>query len=565
MGVQDQVSEALARAVGIALAELGAGVGDGAPVPELDRPRAKEHGDWASNVAMVLASRVKRPPREVAQAIVNHVDDPLIDHAEVAGPGFINLFLRSGWLNNTLAQILTRGDRFGLADPDEAGAALRVQVEFVSANPTGPLHVGHARNAALGDAIASLLEATGQRIEREYYFNDVGGQMPRFGASVEARYLQLLGRDVPVPEDGYHGGYVMDYAKDIFLHEGAGLADLPPDERATRLREEGVKRALAGIESSLARFGVRFDSYLREADLAQKGEITAAVQRLTEAGYAYEAEGAVWFRSTAFGDDKDRVLVRSNGTHTYFGADCAYVIDKFARGFDHLVYVWGADHHGDVVRVQGAAQALGYDPIAVEIVLYQFVSFLRGGEPLKMSKRAGTFVSLDELIDEVGTDAARFTLLSFSPDSPMNFDIEVVKQQSLDNPVYYVQYGHARIASILARAERVGVELRPWSLETFAPLTHPMELDLLRTLSELPDTIAAAAAARAPHRLTHYAEDVAHAFHRFYTECRVVSDDAALTQARLWLSVAAKQVIATSLRLLGVSAPESMERLEDDE
>jgi arginyl-tRNA synthetase len=565
MGVHDRLSEALARAGGAALAALAVDPIGPIPTPELTRPRAKEHGDWASNIAMVLASRAKRPPRDVAQAIVNQLDDPLIDHAEVAGPGFINLFLRSGWLNETLAQILTRGDRFGLADPPDDAATARVQLEFVSANPTGPLHVGHARNAVLGDAIASLLDATGQRVEREYYFNDAGGQMDRFGASVEARYLELLGRDVTVPEDGYHGDYVVEFAKDIFLHEGAALADLPPDERAMRLREEGAKRALAGIERSLARFGVRFDSYLREADLARKGEITAAVHRLTEAGYAYEADGAVWFRSTAFGDDKDRVLIRSNGLHTYFGADCAYVIDKFSRGFDHLVYVWGADHHGDVTRVTGAAQALGYDPRAVEIVLYQFVSFLRGGEPLKMSKRAGTFVSLDELIDEVGTDAARFTLLSFSPDSPMNFDIEVVKQQSLENPVYYVQYGHARIASILARSQRVGVELRPWSEETFGSLEHPTELDLIRALSELPDTMAGAAAARAPHRITHYAEEVAHSFHRFYTECRVVSDDDALTQARLWLSVAAKQVIATALRLLGVSAPQSMERLGEDE
>jgi arginyl-tRNA synthetase len=424
--------------------------------------------------------------------------------------------------------------------------------------------VGHARNAALGDALANVLVAAGNQVEREYYFNDAGGQMDRFGASVEARYLQLLGLDAEVPDDGYHGEYVTAIARDILTKEGPGLADLPAEERFERLLHEGSSRALDGIKSTLARFGVTFDSYLSEAELARRGEIAAAVERLRASGHAYEADGAVWFRSTDFGDDKDRVLVRGTGAHTYFGADCAYVIDKFSRGFDHLIYVWGADHHGDVVRVRGAAEALGYDPEKVEMLIYQFVAFLRAGEPVKMSKRAGTFVSLDELIDEVGTDAARFTLLSFSSDSPMNFDIEVVKQQTLDNPVYYVQYGHARIASILRRAADQGVERRAWTRETFDVLHGEAELDLIRTMSELPEMVELAASARAPHRIAHYAETVAQVFHRFYTGCRVVSDDDALTQARLWLATAAKHVIGTALGLLGVSAPDAMERLDDD-
>ena len=331
----------------------------------------------------------------------------------------------------------------------------------MSANPTGPLHVGHARNAVLGDAIARLLEAAGHTVEREYYFNDAGGQMDRFGASVEARYLQALGRDAEVPEDGYHGDYVTAYAADIVREHGEALADLPPEERFVRLRTEGARRAMDGIRATLARFGVAFDTYVSEATLEERGEIGEAIDRLFAAGKVYEADGATWFRSTDYGDDKDRVLIRSNGRHTYFGADCAYLIDKFRRGFDHLVYVWGADHHGDVARVKGAADALGFDPNRVELVIYQFVAFQRGGEPLQMSKRAGTFVSLDELLDEVGADAARFHLLLFSNDHSMRFDIEEVAQQSMENPVYYVQYGHARIASIVRKAADAGIEMRP--------------------------------------------------------------------------------------------------------
>ena len=434
----------------------------------------------------------------------------------------------------------------------------------MSANPTGPLHVGHARNAALGDALARLLEAAGETVEREYYFNDAGRQMDLFGASVVARYLEVLGRDAEVPEDGYHGEYVVEVARDIVAEHGDALADLPEPEREARLLAEGTRRILAGVERTLERFGVRFDVYFSEAELERKGEIAAAVERLRAADYAYDADGATWFRSTAFGDDKDRVIVRSNGTHTYFGADCAYIVDKFARGFDHVVYVWGADHHGDVARMKGAASAMGYDPDALEIVLYQFVSFQRGGEPVKMSKRAGTFISLDELIDEVGADAARFTLLSFSGDSAMNFDIETVKRQSMDNPVYYVQYGHARIASILRKAESVGVPRTSIADADLSLLQHEAELDLLRALADVPGQIAAAADLRAPQRITHLAQDLAGRFHRFYTECTVVDvDEPALTQARLWLAAGTKQVIANLLGILGVSAPESMERTGD--
>jgi arginyl-tRNA synthetase len=556
--VQDRLLELLRAALAAASAELG--LEGEPPAIELSRPRQKEHGDFATNLALALAPRLGRPPREVAEILLRHLpESPLVASAEVAGPGFINLRLEPGWLADALREAVRAGERYGWAEPN----GLRVQVEFVSANPTGPLHIGHARNAALGDALARLFEATGWTVEREYYFNDAGGQMDRFGASVEARYLQALGREAEVPEDGYHGGYVADLARRILDAEGPGLAELPPPERLERVRDLAVRLVLDQIAATLERFGVRFDSYLSERSLAERGEIAAAVERLRAAGYAYEADGAVWFRSTAFGDDKDRVVVRSTGQHTYFGADCAYLVDKFSRGFDRLVYVWGADHHGDVARVRGAAGALGYDADAVEIVLYQWVSFVRGGEPVPMSKRAGTFVTLDELIDEVGADAARFHLLMFGNDAAMSFDIDAVKRQSLENPVYYVQYGHARIASILRKAAERGVILRPIEDADLGLLATEPELDVLRAIADVPSQVATAAELRAPHRLTHAAQDLAARFHRFYTECPVLSDDAELTQARLWLCRGAMQAIANLLGLLGVSAPEAMERGDD--
>jgi arginyl-tRNA synthetase len=550
------IEERLAELLRTALEAAGLPA-DGAVEIELTRPRQREHGDLATPLALAIARRVGRPAREVAETIDAAIPpSDLVEGHEVAGPGFINFHLSNAWLHDVVREVAARGPAFGRAAP----TGRRVQVEFVSANPTGPLHVGHARNAALGDALARLFEAAGWTVEREYYFNDAGGQMDRFGASVEARYLQLVGRDADVPEDGYHGEYVTELARDVLRAEGPALADLPPEERLARLRGEGARRVLGTIRSTLERFGVRFDVYMHEAVLAERGEIEAAVERLRASGHAYESEGAVWFRSTAFGDDKDRVVIRSNGLHTYFGADCAYVIDKFARGFDHVVYVWGADHHGDVARVRGVAQALGFPQDAVEMVIYQWVSFLRDGVPVPMSKRAGTFVTLDELIDEVGADATRFHLLMFSNDATMQFDIEAVKRQSMDNPVYYVQYGHARIASILRRAAERGVELRPVGEVELGLLEHESELELLRAVADVPAVIARAAELRAPHRLTHAAQDLAARFHRFYTECPVLSDDPELTQARLWACVATKRVIANLLELLGVSAPESMER-----
>ena len=554
--IEDELQAWFRSGLEAAASELGL---DGElPEPEVMEPRQKEHGDFATNIALAVASGIAASPRTVAEAIVAALPPAaFVRKVEVAGPGFINVFVTEGWLHDVLRRIAAEGTSYGTA----ARTQQRVQVEFVSANPTGPLHVGHARNAVLGDTIARLLDAAGWVVEREYYYNDAGGQMDRFGASVDASYLTHLGRPTEVPEDGYHGAYIDDLGRELAQREPSWAA-LPGEERLAVVRAAAAERVLGWIDATLARFNVRFDSYVSEAALERKGEIAQAIERLRAAGLAYEAEGAVWFRSTEFGDDKDRVLIRSDGRHTYFGADCAYVIDKFARGFDHLIYVWGADHHGDIARVRGAAQGLGFDPDAVEIVIYQWVSFLRGGEPVPMSKRAGTFVSLDELIDEVGTDAARFHLLLFGNDHTMRFDIEAVKRRSMDNPVYYVQYGHARIASILRTAHDAGVTLLPIDEVDVSILVEPAEIELLKALADVPALIAKAATLRAPHRVAHASQDLAARFHRFSTECRVVSDDAARTQARLWLCRASGTVLANLLGILGVSAPERMDRVE---
>lgn len=526
---------------------------------ELTRPPRKEFGDFSTNVALVVASRIKGSAREVADAIVRRLPEvDFVSRVEVAGPGFINFHVVHGWLYDVLREVVARGPSYGRSD--RTGES--VQVEFVSANPVGPLHVGTGRNAVLGDTLANLLEAAGDRVEREYYFNDAGRQMDLFAASVEARYLALHGRPAEVPEDGYRHSYIDDLAREIAAEVAGSFLDLPPDERRARIQREAVERVFRWIRATLDRLGVRMDTWFSERTLHETGAIAETVERLRQAGHAYGSEGAVYFRATAFGDEKDRVLIRSNGEPTYFAADCAYLVHKLSRGFDRLIYVWGADHHGMVTRLKGAAQALGYDPDRVEVVLYQLVSLFRAGEPVRMSKRTGDLVTLDELLDEVGADAARYTLLLQSSDSAIDFDIEAVKRQSLENPVYYVQYAHARIASILRHAGARGVPLRPLEEVDLELLGSEAELELLRRIAEFPEQVTVAANLRAPYRLTRYAEGLAAQFHRFYTECRVVTEDAALTQARLWLSVAAKQVIANALGLLGVSAPESMERAD---
>jgi arginyl-tRNA synthetase len=556
--IQDVLARLLSQAAADAAPDIGLDP-TALPQPELTRPRAREHGDWAANLALVLAPRVGRSPRDVAAAIAARIrTDGVIDRVEVAGPGFINLFLRPTWLHDTVREIVDQADRFGRAERNGRS----VQVEFVSANPVGPLHVGTARNAAIGDSLANVLDAAGYDVEREYYFNDAGRQIELFGESLEARYLRIFGIEADIPEGGYQGTYVADLAAELAKEQGRAFLDMASEERRARMTEEAVGRTMAGIRRTLERFHVRMDTWFSERTLHETGAVQAAVERLRREGFAYEQDGAVFFRSTSFGDEKDRVLVRSNGVPTYVGVDCAYLLNKAERGFDRLIYVLGADHHGWMTRMQGVAKALRIEA-SFEVVLYQLVSLLRGGEPVRMSKRAGEAVTLDEVIDEVGADAARFTLLSRSADSTIDFDIEVVTRQSMDNPVFYVQYAHARIASLLRVAAQQGVDLEPVDDVDLSLLARESELDLMRTLAELPDVVATAAESLAPHRLTRYAEEAAAAFHRFYAECRVVTEDGPLTQARLRLSQATKHVIASALQLLGVSAPESMERLGD--
>ncbi|HEV8401495.1 MAG TPA: arginine--tRNA ligase [Candidatus Limnocylindrales bacterium] len=535
---------------------------DGAARPEvaIERPADPVHGDFASNLAMRLARPYRMAPLAIAQAIVAELTAQSaesaaagvapgspIASAEVAAPGFVNLRLRDEALETTIGAILADPVRWGHVAPVRPRS---VNVEFVSANPTGPLHVGNARGAFIGDLLSRVLEAGGQTVTREYYFNDSGGQIRNLGASVAA-----IRRGEPVPDDGYKADYVNDLAAtlpaDVWTSataDGADTDGLIGRWAAGRVRD--------GIEASLAGLGVRFDVWTSEARLHDEGWVERAVDRLRERGHVYEQDGAVWFRSTAFGDDKDRVIFRSNGEPTYFAADIGYVTEKFSRGFDHLIYVWGADHHGTVARVRNAAEAMGYDREAVQILLYSWVRFVRDGQEVSMSKRAGEFITLDELLAEVGVDAARWFFASRAATTEIDFDIELAKRQSSDNPVYYVQYAHARIASILRKA--AGAGLAPGAGVEGALAGAP-EAALARAIVRFPEVVEDAVAAEETHGLTAYATDLATTFHGFYRDARVVDvDEPERSAARLALAEATRITLANALGLLGISAPESM-------
>ena len=523
------------------------------PEPAFERPRNREHGDWATNIALVASKGVAKP-RDVAQAIVEALaPSDLVESVEVAGPGFLNFRLSPGWLHDVVRRAAA-GQGFGRS---ETGTGIKVNVEFVSANPTGPINVVSGRHAAVGDTIAALLEATGHDVTREYYFNDAGRQMLLFGASVGARYLQHFGRAADIPEDGYKGEDVAVIARHIADQIGDELVDAEPSELAARMLELAWPPILENTKRSLERFGTRFDVWFSESTLHERGEVAAAIDKLREKGLVEEREGAVWFLSSQLGDDKDRVIIRSNGEPTYLAADLGYLLDKFSRGFDRLIYLWGADHHGTIPRLMAAVEALGLDRTRVEIPLVQIVSLLRGGEQVKASKREGVYVALDELVDDVGVDAARYTFLTRSIDAPLEFDIDLVKQQAPENPVYYVQYAHARICSILRKASDEGHEPDAVGARLYL-LVHPSEDELMRKLASYEEVVPEAADRRAPQRITHFVEELASVFSAFYRDCKVVTDDADLTGARLALCVAAGAVIADALGLLGVSAPERM-------
>jgi arginyl-tRNA synthetase len=519
------------------------------PLPEtinLERPARREHGDWSSNVALAAAKRAGWNPRELAGKLAEilNADPPAhVTAVEIAGPGFVNFRLADSWLHDVALEVLDHGVK-GYAR-SSVGTGTRVQVEFVSANPTGPLHAGHGRGAAYGDSLGRILERCGYEVSRESYLNDRGVQMHKFIDSLEAR----LRGDEP-PADGYHGQYVVDWAADI------------PENIVDRdeLWEWGEARAVEDHREVLARMNVHFDHWFSERSMVESGAIDVTLADLREHGVVYESDGAVWLRSTDYGDDKDRVLVKSDGEFTYLLPDIAYHRDKYARGFDLLIDVWGADHHGYVPRMKAAMQALGHDPAELECAIIQLVNLLRGGEPVRLSKRAGDIVELRDVFDEVGADSARLTYLLQSIDSPQTFDYDLVKSQANDNPVFYVQMAFARIQSIFRVAAERGVERVPLDRVDLSLLTHERELDVLRVLSELPDTVVVAANDRAPHRIATWVRELAGAVHGFYHDCYVMGDGIApeLTQARLQLVEAASVGLAIGLDLLGVSAPEQM-------
>jgi arginyl-tRNA synthetase len=533
------------------------------PPIQMERPGRKEHGDWSTGVALVVAKDAKMKPRDVADAIVAalgrvgseaHAD--LIAAIEVAGPGFINFRLSHRWLTGLVREIEQAADAWGRTDAAEPE---KMQVEFVSANPTGPMHIGHGRWAAVGDTLARLLEASGNTVEREFYVNDFGMQMVKFGQSVAARYVELLGQKAEIPEGGYQGQYVIDIAKEILLEVGDKYLTAPEEERVAFMRVEGQRRMLLNQRLTLQRFGVEFDVWFSERSLHEEGAVERVVELLKQLGHVYEKDGAWWLRTTDFGDDKDRVLVRStDGLPAYLAADLAYFMDKIRRGFERLIYLVGADHHGWKREMQAAIRALGEDPEHCEFLIGQFVHLTRGGESVKMSKRTGEAITFDELLDEVGVDAARYHFLRVSMDQTLNFDLEAVVQQSQENPVYYVQYAHARISSILKHATEQGITIAPVETVALEELQHESELDLLRKLGEIPEAVEVAARRREPHRMTRFAEELASLFHSFYRDCRVVSEDEALTQARLHLVGATQIGLRNVLGFLGVSAPESM-------
>lgn len=549
--------------------------------PVFERPKRKEHGDFSTNFALLRASDRGLKPRQLAEALAGEIEktldfagaDRFVDRVEVAGPGFINFHLnQQALLRDVLLAIDEEGDAYGRVD---LGHGAKVQVEFVSANPVGPMHVGHGRWAALGDALANVLAAAGYRVEREFYINDYGNQMNIFGASVEARYCELLGAEHEFPVDGYGGHYIVEIAQEIVDADGDKHLSLSRDERIELFTKRAYAQVLEHIKKTLAGMGVVFDVWFSERTLHETGAIDAVIAKLRAEGHVYDADGAIWLRSAAFGDDKDRVLIRENGEPTYVAADVAYHADKLARGFETIIDIWGADHHGYVKRMEAAVEALSGKQGALQVIIGQLVNVLRAGEPVRMSKRTGEMITFEELLDEVGADAARYYFLMRNTDSPLDFDIELAKEQSSKNPVYYVQYGHARICSILRkavadgvvgrRAEDAAVTVDEGLLaqivaapEQLALLTDEAEYELVSHLSRLPEEVQEAADFRAPFKLTTYAYETARRFHDFYERCRVISDDAELTTARLFLVKCTRQVLANVLGLIGVSAPERM-------
>ena len=571
MTIRESLEAVLYQALRSAV-ETGALPLEEVPQPTLERPREEGHGDWACTIAMRLAKAAHMNPRQIAQILVDNLpENDVIDSVEIAGPGFINLTLANAVFQNVISEVRQQGANYGKSTLPEP---CKVDLEYVSANPTGPMHVGHGRWAALGDSIARVMRHAGYDVDEEFYINDQGNQMNVFADSLVVRYQQALGFDVEMPEASYGGGYVKELAQQIIDRDGDKWLSVDPDERRVEFREIGYSAMMENIKETLEIFGNHFDTWFSERSLFVPGEdgktkVDRAFEAMKEKGYIFEQDGATYFRSTAFGDEKDRVLIKTNGELTYFMSDVAYHYDKMQRGYGHLIDIWGADHHGYIPRCQAMMAAWGY-PDALEVVLGQLVTLFRNGQQVRMSKRTGEMITFRELIDEVGVDATRYMMLSKSSDQSIDFDIEVAKKKDASNPVYYVQYAHARICSILRKAAQArGIETEGISVDDLVSalavdgtdlsiLTHESELELMRKMSDFTDLVAGAARDRAPFRLTHYAQDLAALFHSFYTNCRVIGEGQEIEQARLALADSARIVLALALGLLGVSAPERM-------
>ncbi|RHW40041.1 arginine--tRNA ligase [Lysinibacillus yapensis] len=521
----------------------------------LETPKDKANGDFATNLAMQLTKLAKKPPRAIAESILENMDTAgtEIEKLDIAGPGFINITVRKSFLADVVKAVKEQGENYGRST---AGNGEKIQVEFVSANPTGDLHLGHARGAAFGDSLCNVLDFAGFEVSREYYINDAGNQINNLAYSLEARYKQALGLDAAMPEDGYHGQDIINIAGKLAQEFGQAILEKSDEERFEFFREHGLKLELAKLKNDLANFRVNFDVWYSESSLYQNGKIDVALNKLKENGHVFEEEGATWFRSTTFGDDKDRVLVKSDGSFTYLTPDIAYHEDKIQRGFDKLINIWGADHHGYIPRMKAAIQALGYDREKLEVEVIQMVQLYKNGEKYKMSKRTGNAVTMRELVEEVGLDAVRYYFVKTACDSHMDFDLDLAVSQSNENPVYYAQYAHARICSILRSANEQGFKA---SLENLNLLTAEKEEDVLKKVGAFPQTVAEAAKHRTPHRVANYIQDLAAAFHSFYNAEKVLNpDNKELTEARLSLINAVRVTLANALRLIGVAAPEKM-------
>lgn len=556
-GVIERIHEAVKQAIEDAIVKAGLVEREQLPAFVIEVPKDKTHGDLATNVAMQLTRIAKRNPRQIAEAIIENLEAGAasIESAEIAGPGFINFRMKRDYLYDVIREVTELGDDYGRSS---FGQDEKVQVEFVSANPTGSLHLGHARGAAVGDALCNVLDFAGYEVTREYYINDAGNQVMNLAYSIEARYKQALGQEAEMPEDGYYGEDIKGFAQELVEEKGDSLLSLSEEERVKFFRQYGLEKELAKIKRDLARFKVPFNSWFSETSLYEMGEVIKALDALKERGEVYEQDGATWLNTTKYGDDKDRVLIKNDGSYTYLTPDIAYHRDKYARGYDKVINIWGADHHGYIPRMKAAMEALGNDPNKLIVLIAQMVSLFQNGEKVKMSKRTGKAVTMEDLMDEVGVDAIRYFFTMRSMDSHLDFDMDLAISTSNENPVFYVQYAHARVCSIFRQAEEQGIALKALSEIDFTSLQAEHEYDLLRKMGELSEEVEVAAREFAPHRLIRYVYELASLFHSYYKAERVITEDANQTQARLALLGAVRTVLANVLRLVGVSAPERM-------